>query len=208
MAGSSSNPLRALIRAFDRRLRRRMVLTELSADPRQVFRGRVVSAPREVELSGTRIPAGAPVLEIHLKNERLPPLPAGGADLGWGVHAARLALAALADLARRLDAAPELEAVRALWGVTVLPAPGSAAGDLFARLGFTVRPGRPRFGRIGELGENVYSWLLMWAYNPESVAGRPPWRLSRSEIWMSREELLRRHPPARAIGETSCGEAS
>lgn len=208
--------IRRWIVAFDRCLCRRMGLRELSDDPRCLFRGRVLEAAYPLlaadgrqtpsgipsELSSefsSEIPAGAPVLELHLTGERIPPLPADGPDVAWAVRGQRLLRRSCRQVALRLADDPELRDVRAVGGATLLftseHGPGKA---LFPRLGFTASPYRSPLGRFGEFWENVYTWLLMWAYNPTSLKHRRLLGSRRTEVWMTRERFLGRHGPKEA----------
>jgi hypothetical protein len=64
--------------------------------------------------------------------------------------------------------------------------------QMMQRLGFIMLPYHRPLGRFGEFWENLFSWWLMWAYNDSSLLRRSFWRLQRTEMWMTREEFLRR----------------
>ena len=181
-----------------------MGLRELSDDPRCLFRGRVVEAGHALPVAdGAEIPAGARVLEIHLCGERIPPLPSDGPDLVWAVRSQRLLRRSCRQVARRLVDDPALREVRAVGGATVLFAAGDGPGKaLFSRLGFTVRPYRSPLGGFGEFWENVYTRILMWAYNPTSLKHRRFLGTRRTEAWMTRERFVGRHGP-KSLGPRS-----
>ena len=64
---------------------------------------------------------------------------------------------------------------------------------MIQHLGFTVLPCHRPLGAFGEFWENLFSWWLMWAYNPPSLKSRRFWRLQRTEIWMTTAEFFRRY---------------
>jgi MFS family permease len=141
------------------------------------YHGKPVTLP-----DGTRVARGDPIVELHFRNDRLPKIVARSST--WRL--ARMLAEDLQALARWSSRLDRDDAPRAVFGVTVL---GRAA----PRLGFFVRP-RPR---------GVYTWLeglfmtgLLALYHPEGTG-----RLRRgttygsapAEVWMSREELIRRY---------------
>lgn len=179
--------LRRTIRALDRFLTRRMDPIELWDDPEALFHGRLLDSPRPLDLEDRTVPSGVPVLELHLRNEHLPEVPAEGTDLAWAAQGRRRLLATLRAVAERLETDPRFTSVQAVGGTTAL-----SRNELFRRMGFTVRRYESSLGRFGVFWENVYSWMLLWAYNPRSLRHRR-WRdLERYEAWISREGFLRR----------------
>lgn len=160
---------------------------ELWDDPEALFHGRLLDSPRPLELEDRTVPSGVPVLELHLRNEHLPEVPAEGTDLAWAAQGRRRLLATLRAVAERLETDPRFTSVQAVGGTTAL-----SGNELFRRMGFTVRRYESSLGRFGVFWENVYSWMLLWAYNPRSLRHRR-WRdLERYEAWISREGFLRR----------------
>ncbi len=183
--------MRALIRHFDQLLRRALGVFEYCDDPEGLLRIRITTAAHQVLLPHDTIPAGTPVLELHLWNEHIPPLPPHGPDLAWAARSTRMLMASFRKLARQMKADPRLAALQAVGGVTVLVSLGGEG--LFRRLGFTIHPYRNPLGRFGEFWENLYTWAIMWTFNQVSLRQRYLMRLRRSEIWMSREEFLQRY---------------
>ncbi len=187
--------MKRLIRCFDRFLRRCLGVFEFCDDPDSLLRVRRTSAPHPIVLPHRHIPAGAPILELHLWNEHIPPLPPGGPDLSWAVQTQRQLKASFRALARQVKSDPRLAGVEAVGGVSVLPFIGDNT-RFFERLGFVVCPYHNPLGRFGEFWENLYTWAIMWTFNPPTLQGRSLLRLRRSEIWMTTEELLGRYGPA------------
>jgi hypothetical protein len=186
--------MRPLIRAFDAFLRRCLGILPLSSDPDCILRIRITRAARPVVMPGVSIATGAPVLEIHLWNERIPPIPPGGPDLAWARRAQRLFFASLQEAARRLRRDPDLAGIQAVAGVTVLIlSPDSLQRSrLMQRLGFTVFPAPSHLGRFGRFWENAYTWAILWTYSPSSLRARRFHDLQRDEFWMARDAFLER----------------
>ncbi len=154
--------------------------------PHDILRMRLARfAGRPLTLSGgTAIRKGDLVGELHLHSEA-----AGELMRQQGQWVLMLALKDdLAALARWAHDDKDLADLRAIWGITLL-------SRATPRLGFTLRE-RPR--NLYTLLEHFFLQGLLVIYNPDGVR-----RLSRGaarrdfpqEIWMSREELLRRYLP-------------
>ncbi len=193
-----------LIRRFDHFLRRRLGIFEYWDHPRALFRVRLTTAGYPVELPDAAVPEGAPVMEMHYWNERLPAIPAQGADLGWALEFQRRTIASFRELARLWPTEPGWQDVQAVTAVIVLfSAEVGAAGEGFLRrLGFEVFPHRTAGGRFGEFWENLYTWLLIGTYNPGSAARHQPLDLTRRDLWMSADRFLERYggKPAKESG--------
>jgi hypothetical protein len=184
--------MRKAVFALDRYLRRRMGLSGVCDDPRCLFRMRRGAAPYDLVLDGDRIPAGAPVVELHFWNEHFPPVPEGGPTLRWGVQGQKMVTFSCHALAHRLVEDGELTDVRAVGGTTPLFAVGDGSGweRIFLRLGFRLSPHR---GGRGEIWERLYAWIVMWAFN---VGASGPGRLRdvrRTDFWVATGDFVERH---------------
>jgi len=184
--------MKRLIRCFDAFLRWAYGVFEFCVEPGCLLRVRRTTLAHPMTLAGQTLPAGTPMVELHLWNEHLPPLPPEGPTLAWAVQTYRRLAKSFRALARHLLSDPRLADARLIGGVTVLPLAGAHAGGvkLFDQLGFTICPYRSPLGRFGEFWENLYTWGVMWAFNSPTLAGRGLLRLRRSEIWMTTDELL------------------
>jgi hypothetical protein len=188
--------LRAIVREFDGFLRRRLNVTEFSADPECILRIRLACAPHELALPGSTVPAGAPVIELHIWNEHVPPMPSSGPDLAWARDTTRRISRSLGSLAEHILDDPSLLSARALGGATplvsLIPSHG---GGLATRMGFSLLPYHHPLGRFGEFWENSYTWILMWTFNQASLRRRTLLGMRRTEMWMTTEDYLRRYGP-------------
>ncbi len=191
---------RRLVRALDAYLCRKEGIFVFDEDPACILRLSLIRAPRAMSFAnGALVAPGDQLAMIHLWNERLPLAPADGSGLQWARAIYRGLLVSLRLLARYLTERPALGTVRAIGSDAAgfLTGGSIAAGrDLFARMGFELQ--RPRatahaWNRFVWFWENVYSWMLIWTYNPASLRGKPPWSLERVGLWMPRATLEERY---------------
>lgn len=203
---------RHLVRALDAWLRRQQGIFVFSEDPDCIFRLSLAAAQAPMTFAdGTSVAPGDRLLVIHFWNERLPVVPPGGPDLHWARTMYRKAIASLRLLAGFLQAQEELAGVRACGADAAgfLTGPALDTGAVFPRLGFEMlRPHAQAgpWGRFVEFWENLYSWMLVWAYNPSTLRGKTPWTLERFGLWISRATLLERYGRPPAADEAPAGE--
>jgi len=194
-----SRPLRFLVHVIDAALRRVLAITEIEAETESVFRIKLGSAEREILLSdGTRVRRGDAVLELHLWNEKLEPVPSERSELGWAVRFRQHFLASLHRLAIHLQRDPNLAAVRAIHMQPAIERkrPAGAIERMLPKVGFEpIPPVAPGPGRLYRFLENAWLWLLTWAHNPRALRGRQFDRTRRG-FWISRSQLLARHGAA------------
>ena len=195
----AANPIKeamkGAVRSFDRLLRWLLGVFEFCSEPYCLLRARRTTTPHPVVLPTGVVPAGAPMVELHLWNEHIPPLPPEGPTVAWAIQVRRRLVRSFQALARQMPQDPRLAGAQILGGVTVLPL-ASAHGSgvrLFEQLGFVIQPYRPPLGRFGEFWQNLYLWAIMWAFNEPTLAQRSLLRLRRCEVWMTSDELLRRY---------------
>jgi hypothetical protein len=183
--------MRRVIRGFDAFLAKALGVFEFTQDPRCILRLQRAKLNHRLTLKGAGLAPGVPVLMLHLWNDRVPPLPAGGVNLAWARQISRSMTDSL-HLAHAcvLQELPQTHPL-AIGAITVF---GHASGtaDILAHLGFLPHPYRSPLGRFGEWWENAYTWALMWTYNPASLRGKRLSRLRRTEYWMSTSDFLDR----------------
>ena len=185
--------MRSIIRTIDRSLRKQKDIFEFCDDPDCVFRVSVSDVTSPLHLRDGEIPVGSKVLELHFWNEHIPPMPRQGLGVSWAVKFRRRVATSARLLGNSIRKDPRLADVQAVGGVTPLftPGDGSPAEGIFLRLGFAVTQHQNPQGRFMEFWEEVYGWLLMWAF---SNGNHPHLRgIHRSDFWMSVEEFVRRY---------------
>ena len=198
---------RRLVRALDAWLRRRQGIFVFSEDPDCIFRLSLATAQAPMSFAdGTSVEPGDPLIVIHFWNERLPVVPPAGPDLHWARTMHRKAVASLRLLARFVEDRADLADVRACGADAAGFLTGSAldTGGVFPRLGFETHRPHARagpWGRFVEFWENLYSWMLVWAYNPSTLRGKTPWTLERFGLWISRATLLGRYGQPQPAGQ-------
>jgi len=191
--------LHLCVRGVDRGLRKAMAIREFCGRPTCIFRMSERSSTKHVLLAdGTEIYAGDRIGDLHLWNENIERTLGTAVGLGVGARFRTAFLESLQDLA--LHAATDqqmmdMKAFRAqvcwLWR--------SRKGNLEAiirQCGFTiVSPDPVWIGRVHDAFENLLIYSLVWSFNPKGLRCRrlTPLRL---QLWISREELLRRHLPS------------
>jgi hypothetical protein len=186
--------MRRIVRSFDALMRKRKGVFEFSQEEDCWLRLSFDRARHDLPLPGGVVPRGSPVLELHLWNEHSPQFPATGPDLGYSRRAYRQFVKSLRDVANEMKRERRLAEVEAVGGVTVVIDLNDplGTGGMFGRLGFTIYPYRSPLGRFGEFWENLYTWALMWTYNPGSLRHRSFFETRRSEFWMGADEFMER----------------
>jgi len=190
---------RGTIAALDTVLRRRLGVFEFTSDPSCILRISLTRAPVRIDLPGeVHIAKGDPIVDLHLWNERLPQMPPTGADLAWARRMYRAFTISLHLLAKYMALDARMSGVRALYGEPgfLLTSELDAGAAVLRRLGFEVRRPRVRaspWWRFAEFWQNLYSYALLWAYNPASLRHKPFLRLERCQLWMPRHVLDERY---------------
>jgi ceramide glucosyltransferase len=191
--------LEKIIRLIDGLLLRYEDIFEFCHDKECILRLSVMRSDREMNLSdGTRVCPGDSIVALHFTNERMPLMPREGPDLGWALVFQRQMRHSLRQLAAYIENAPDLQQVKAFGGYPVFGEREGlgAATDLLSRWGFDVIPDEPPTGfrdRFVRFWQNLYTLLLVWAYNPGSVKGKGLRGWKRDGIWISRNTLLAKY---------------
>jgi hypothetical protein len=195
---------RHLIRSFDNLLCRTYGVFEYCDDPACILRLQAAEAKRTVHIPDLEIQKGAQVLLLHLWNEQLLQISPSGPDLTWAKAMQRAFIHSLQGAAGYLSRDQNLAGVQAVGGVTILFSRQFEGGRLMKRLGFTLIPYHSSLGRFGEFWDNLYSGLLIWAYNPNSLPYHRLLSLSRTEFWIAKEEFLRKFGQLRQKSGARC----
>lgn len=193
--------IRRFIARIDDGLSRRAEVQPYSEDPGCMLRIAQTRARRTIQLSdGSQIRPGDLVLDVHCWNERVPAMPAGGADLAWALKTAGRLRYSLGLLARAVEATPALQgtrAVRARVNFVGLGGSNKSVSRIIARLGFEdVDEGRGAWSeQVHDALENVLIAALVWTHNPAALR-RDKLLRERRPVWCSRERLAALHGPA------------
>ncbi len=190
--------LRSLILAADGFYLRSLEIYELSQDPECILRLQLTRARHPFQHGSFIVDKGDPILGLHVLNEHIPQLPSSGADLGWAAQTLRRFTYSLRLAAVEVQKNPRFKDICAVYGATALfaPAKGSVGIHPMERLGFFVQPFENIMGAFGEFWENLFSYAIMWTYNPVSIRHKKITDLRRTEIWMSVQEFLKRYSTA------------
>jgi YkoP domain len=205
LAGATSRAGRGAVSACDNVLRRILRIREFSEQPDCLLRVAYRRCKgRELALQdGTKVRWGDSVCELHFWNEHVTSVLDVPGGLGVGARLRTEMMNSLASLAVWAAINPELRDVRAFHArVCRALHGGRKEGDpLLERQGFTVLPRRPPLpGRIHDFLERMLMRALVWRFNPS-----PPHRrrmIARFDIWISRDDLIRRYGPVAAAAET------
>jgi hypothetical protein len=200
---------------LDRWLRQRQGVYEYSDDPRCLFRVQRTAAECDVMLGdGTHIRQGAPVLNLHLWNEHVPPLGPNGFCIAWAREATRRVELSMYGLVRHLKWTRALDDIVALRGDMRLGTAEKSGqfARIAARYGFepagTASEGFTP-GTLKRFAENVFICLLVLATNPAALR-LPVLRRDHKLVYLSRTALETRYAPAAALackhagGEGQC----
>lgn len=190
---------RGFVRGIDFLLRRTRGVEEFTHEDGCILRLALSRAVADRALSdGTLVRRGDPVGELHLWNERIPPMGAAGPDLAWGLRFYRRLVHSLGLLSACVESDPRFDSILAFRGETAFALPDVEAGvERMARTaGFDfvrVPYASSRWGRFAEFWENFYSLMLIWTYNPASLRGKGPFTVRRYQLWISRQTLRERY---------------
>jgi len=187
---------RAAVRGLDVLVRRAYHVREFTQDENCILRIALGRSAKDMTLSdGTRIEKGEVVGELHLWNERLPRMDEEGPSLQWALTTYRLWRVSLKKLTAYLENDPQFENIRAFRGESALLKDDLEGSALFERLGFDlVRRNRTsRLERFAEFWENLYTWWLVWTFNPGSLRSKNLSRMERAQIWISRRALIEKY---------------
>jgi len=188
--------LAEVLLALDVRLRRRQAVFEYTRNPSCVFRLDISHSPRLLVLrDGTRVHPGQRIARLHFWNEQIPPVPKGGATIGWARQMQRAIATSLRELASYLASRPDLGDIAAVCA----DAPSGTRTQseqlarIMARYGFEAvveREHLPIGERLRRLGENILISLFVFAHNPGALRPDTLKRV-RVAIYLSRQVLER-----------------
>jgi len=193
--------LGVLVRGIDFALRRYSGIREFSSDPDCILRISVTVSKKDLFLSdGTAIRPGDKIGEMHLWNERIPPLDSSGPGLAWGLVLQKRIVSSLRELATYVREVPEFRNVQAFRARLGLKGPNSEEklARLASRFGFEMVETSPNqypavVSRLFSFFDNLYASGLMLTFNPESLRGKRFWDFKRPELWISTRKLMEKY---------------
>ena len=194
-----SNPsvLYQLVFGLDALLRRWHAVTEYSIDNRCIFRIQLAQIEDTVRLAdGTLARPGDRIIDLHLWNEHLPRLPAGGASVDWALEMRRCLEVSLRELAAYLNVHQEFRDVRILRGHIKLCVSEQCdqMARLCRRLGFEIadsdEPGS-LIERVHGFGQNILISLMVLALNAGAIRA-DSLRRTTLNAYLSRKQLISR----------------
>ena len=180
---------------LDRWLRRRHGVYEYTTDPVCLFRVNRGEAEQALTLAdGTRIRPGDPILNLHLWNEHMPPMPPDGPTVGWARQMQRGIDTSLRELACWLTEQTDLTNIAALRADMRLGTVGQSQQlvRIAGRYGFESAAFRAETGSLRQFGENILLYLLILAANPAARRTDVFWR-DHALVYLSRASLGRRY---------------
>lgn len=187
--------VRSIIARFDRFLRHKLGIFEFWDHPDCLIRVSVSRADRDLPLADGVVDAGQKIVEIHFWNEHIPDQGTARSEMAWAARSAMMLKISFNKLAEDLVSNDRFSGVVAIGGVTPLVFSGNhGSGEkIWRRLGFAMTPYTAASGRFGEFWENLYTWLIMWTFNPVSVKNQRLLAMRRAEFWTDTETFLRIH---------------
>lgn len=184
---------------LDRWLRRRNGIFEYSDNPLCLFRVNRAAADEILTFAdGTHIRQGGPILNLHLWNEHIPPMPTGGATIAWARHMHRAIGTSLQDLASWLVCRPDFDdncALRADMRIATARQ-SQQLTRIVAHYGFESAAWHAETGSLRQFGENILMYLLVLAANPVAIRSDILWR-DHALVYLTRNALERRYGAAR-----------
>jgi len=197
------------VELLDSALRRAYGIFEYSSGESCIFRLRLSRASHALPLGGTLVAPGAPLLELHFWNERLPALPEGGAHLAWGKRLYRVLVDGLRDVARHVRQDSLLRQAQAVGGSTLIFSPTRGAGTrrLLERHGF-VGVEAPPAPMASLLSERLFTWMLLNTYQAGYHSLRETLRMQKADVWIPMGEFLRRFGTEEGGREAGAAESS
>ncbi|CCD91564.1 hypothetical protein BRAO375_1590027 [Bradyrhizobium sp. ORS 375] len=212
--------LSKLMATIDQSLRDRQHIFEYTSSASCLFRLQRAACRTAVMLpDGTYLPAGAPLLALHVWNEHVPPFSPTGPTLAWARRLAREIDLSLRELASFVASRKDFDDIVAISGTLAFGSDDTAPlmAELSARYGFAAAreqasTSRTVAERVHWFGENVLISLLVWSHNPAALRSNTLGR-TRVAVYMPRAALIARfgrspdQGPSRsqAGGQTAAG---
>ena len=202
---AGSEVLRRAISGLDGYLTYCCGVKPFASDERCLLRYATIPSPGDFRLTdGTGLKRGDLVIDLHLWNEHIPPVPKRGPDLAWARLVAQSMKHSLTLLSDAVEANPDLRGARAIRARTNFVGWGGQSESmsrLIGRFGFEdVDEGTASMPeRVHDAFENILIGALTWTHNPEALR-RDKLIRQRRPVWMSVDVLRRRQAGCRGGG--------
>jgi hypothetical protein len=182
---------------FDRQLQKNGRVFCYSSDPQCVFRLGFKRLADTVRLAnGFELPAGSAIVELHLRNERLPILTHGVTPFAWGLRFSRDITYSLRLLSAYPAARTDCGAVAAIKANMAFGTAEKTAQHLrfSGRYGFVPSWGEAEsFGGVAHrLGENILISMMVYARDANALRFSSL-RRTRVPVFLLRSEFDRRY---------------
>lgn len=190
-----------LVETVDRRLRRRLGVSEYTQSPDCILRMQIIRNADCVLLKdGTCLQPDDRIIDLHFWNQQVPLMPAAGPTLGWARRMNESFKQSLQELAHHLAARSDVDDIVAVRAIVALgpEARGEKISHILSRFGFEiVRRQEPpsAMRQIHRYGENILISLMVLAYNAMALR-RDTLRRGRMPAYLSRRVLDDRYGAA------------
>ncbi|MEN2983696.1 MAG: hypothetical protein ABDH25_01550 [Dictyoglomaceae bacterium] len=170
---------------------------KFTENPKCILRYRPVKVKKDIVLpNGDIIKKNSWIIDLHLWNEHLPPIPKDGVDLDWGRKFYSLLINSFLELLDFLENS-RWKNVEYLFGETAFFFVDQERVIRFLnKLGFLVLPleeGKTHGEDFYRFLQNGYSWCLIYAYNKESLKRKKDFfYVRRYNLWVKKDVLRKR----------------
>ncbi|ACR12339.1 hypothetical protein TERTU_3239 [Teredinibacter turnerae T7901] len=186
--------LRKLIKTIDKHLREKQGIFEFWVHPNALIRVGFTTNKQPIPVNKSAISPGSHLLEIHFWNEHVPSQKLAKSPIAWAAKSATMLRDSFQELAFQLVNDPRFNHVEFIGGSTPLVLSGQHGGGekIWRRLGFHLcipQSTRP----WSHFWENLYTWLIIWTFNPDGVGNKNPFTMHRVEFWADRQTFIAHH---------------
>lgn len=183
------NILRFLIIKFDQLLSNFLGVKIFTDNSSCILRYRIIKNKRYISLPNDTISKGEFIVELHLWNEHIPIVPEEGVSLFWGENFKNLFFYSFGELIDFLEKTPYKEVDWFFGEICFFYKDHKKVVRFLKRLGFIVYPVEASsiFQKFYIFLQNIYSFFLIYAYNPNSLRGKNLFSGKRYHLWIKKD---------------------
>ncbi len=172
--------LRLILIKFDHFLSKLQGVKTFTDNPECILRYKVIKKDGKI------------LIELHLWNEHIPQVPPDGTDLFWGKRFQKLFFNSLKELMIFIENSSFKDADWFMGEIAFFFKDQYKVVRFLKKIGFEVYPieGRNIFQKFFIFLQNCYSFLLIYAYNPNSLKGKDFWKGKRYKLFI-RKDIIR-----------------